>query len=53
MKKGIFFSLSLILIAVLVLSFATGCSSKNSGAPKEIVIGNPTSLTGNFASAGI
>jgi len=52
-KKGIIFSLALVLVATMILPFATGCSSEESGVPTEIIIGQPTSLTGNFASAGI
>jgi branched-chain amino acid transport system substrate-binding protein len=42
--------LSLVIAAVLLLP---ACSDTTDGAPSEIVIGNPTSLTGNFAAAGI
>ncbi len=54
MRRRIGICLSLILTVALLIPGAAGCTSGGGDeVPTEIVIGQPTSLTGNFASAGI
>jgi ABC-type branched-subunit amino acid transport system substrate-binding protein len=57
MKKRVSVFMPVVLAVIVTVSLLTGCGDKGAsstdGAPEEIVIGNPTSLTGNFASAGI